>query len=83
MTMRSACVGCKYADWKRTRSGKMHPSGEGRCTYMKRNTLDIRIPAAFFWVDGSQPTPVGGRITRRDTGNVIDVCWFRTEEDGR
>jgi hypothetical protein len=27
------CVGCKYAKWDRTKSGRLHPSGLGECLY--------------------------------------------------
>jgi hypothetical protein len=27
------CAGCKWADWKRTASGRLHPDGEGQCTH--------------------------------------------------
>lgn len=27
------CNNCKYADWKKTVAGKLHPSGEGKCLY--------------------------------------------------
>ena len=27
------CTDCKYADWQRTAAGKLHPSGDGECTY--------------------------------------------------
>lgn len=29
----SACVGCVHAEWDKTRNGRRHPNGEGRCTF--------------------------------------------------
>lgn len=33
------CQGCKYAAWKRTASGRLHPDKSGRCT------KEVKIPA--------------------------------------
>lgn len=27
------CKGCKYADWRKTKAGKLHPTGDGKCAY--------------------------------------------------
>ena len=27
------CLTCKFAEWKRTASGRLHPSGDGKCTW--------------------------------------------------
>lgn len=54
------CTHCTHANWKRTSAGRLHPSGDGRCT------KEIRIPdlpAAFYWIN--PPVPSGGPINRR------------------
>ena len=54
------CNGCKFADWKKTDGGKLHPSGDGICTY-EYKVPDL--PACMYWI--SEQKPCGGRINRR------------------
>lgn len=56
------CDDCKYAEWKLTASGRKHPSKSGKCTRLQVHPLDLRLPAAFYWL--SATTPNGGHITR-------------------
>lgn len=42
----SECLTCQFAYWQKTKSGKLHPSGNGRCTFEPR----IPIPEAKKWV---------------------------------
>ena len=55
------CNGCKYADWQRTAAGRLHPSGDGKCTYEYKVP---RLPLAFYYIGGT-PAPCGGHISRR------------------
>lgn len=41
------CLGCKYAEWKKTKSGRMHPSGDGQCRY---NYKIPQLPNAFYFL---------------------------------
>ena len=54
------CTACKNAEWKRTQSGRLHPSGEGRCKWTYKQPL---LPPCFYWVGGPD-TPCGGQISR-------------------
>lgn len=55
------CARCKYAEWRRTENGKLHPSGDGKCGY----PWELKpLPSSMYWV-GSSPKPVGGWINRR------------------
>ena len=70
------CDGCDFAEWLRTKKGRLHPNKEGRCTRLKEHPLDLRLPAAFRWVTlRSQPAPGGGHIKR---GEEIGKCAFRS-----
>lgn len=40
------CQGCIYAEWKKTKAGKLHPSGDGRCTY---EVIIPVLPYSFSW----------------------------------
>ena len=59
----TTCLGCRYADWKRTKSGRLHSSGDGRCSF---EIVIPVLPLAFYWV-GSPPKPTCGFIDRRRT----------------
>jgi hypothetical protein len=54
------CTRCKYADWKRTAAGRLHPDGSGKCTFPVKIP---KLPAAFYWI--STPGPYGGFIERK------------------
>lgn len=32
-TVKSPCVGCKFAVWNKTSNGRLHPDKQGRCTW--------------------------------------------------
>jgi hypothetical protein len=55
------CTHCKYAEWKRTRRGTPHPSGDGVCKYPY--TLPP-LPASMFWLSFSRNIIGGGHINR-------------------
>lgn len=38
------CDGCKYAEWQLTKNGRLHPSGDGKCTYLRKRPLDMQRP---------------------------------------
>ena len=55
------CTQCRFADWKRTKAGKLHPSGDGRCKFQYSVP---ELPASMFWFPG-KPEPKGGQISRK------------------
>lgn len=56
------CMGCKYAQWKTTKAGRLHQSGDGRCLYKWKAPP---IPACMYWISDHAPAPYGGHINRR------------------
>jgi len=56
------CNGCEFANWKRTKAGRLHPSGVGHCTYQ---VPEPELPASMYWV--SKRFLCGGSINRRKT----------------
>jgi hypothetical protein len=60
----STCLDCKFADWKRTASGRFHPSGEGMCRHVWEPPP---ISAAHCFDFGSRniPRPRWGQIDRK------------------
>ena len=74
MNENTQCVGCRYAAWQKTASGRLHPNGQGKCERLKLHPIDMRIPAAFYWV-GPAPAPSGGHIERRRA--LANRCIFK------
>lgn len=63
--MSTTCDGCIHAEWKRTKTGRLHPDKSGRCLALKVWPLDLTIPVAFYWFGLSKPpSPSGGWIKR-------------------
>ncbi|MGD9157191.1 MAG: hypothetical protein PVG39_02170 [Desulfobacteraceae bacterium] len=56
------CIGCKYAKWDRTKTGRLSPTGEGRCTFAIKMPV---LPTSMFWSFRVEPNPSGGFINRR------------------
>ena len=54
------CNDCIYAEWKRTKAGRLHPSGDGRCTYPIKIP---KLPPCYYFLH--YPNPLGGYINRR------------------
>ena len=63
------CTDCRHAAWKRTSTGRSHPSGDGRCQYPWKLPP---LPASMFWI--SLPSPNGGHINRREL--LKDHCTY-------
>ena len=79
-----SCKHCRYAEWHRTPSGRLSPTGDGRCTF------EIRLPAlpvAFYWLGhavNNRPGIGGGAINRH--GELKRDCptfaWADTVKRG-
>lgn len=66
MTERRDCTTCGLAVWKKTKAGKLHPSGDGRCGW---KMPVIVLPASFYYSGFSDRRrevvpPDGGYIER-------------------
>lgn len=62
------CMTCKYAEWRKTVIGSLHPSGEGKCKWeMPKIILPI---SRYYMGKGSVPKPHGGYINR----NKLEEC---------
>lgn len=61
MSRAPQCVDCKFANWQRTSSGRLHPSGDGRCEW---KVPAIHLPVSMYFFGSF--TPSGGHINRRD-----------------
>ena len=69
------CNGCKYAIWRATANGRLHPSGDGRCAYQYKIPP---VPSSFYFI--SEPHPCGGHISRKR--ELKDHCayWCSVED---
>lgn len=68
------CTYCIHAKWDRTETGRLHPSGDGRCTYM---VVIHQLPVSMYWI-GPAPSPSGGWISRHKT--FSDDCLYFARE---
>ena len=68
------CLNCKYAKWHRSKNGRLHPSGEGECTYRYKPQP---LPNAFFWLFNTAH-PLGGQINRKKQYEK-DCPYFQDE----
>lgn len=64
------CKDCKHADWKKTKAGRLHPSGDGQCRIIYKI---MPLPQSMYWV-GGEPSPYGGHINRKE--NFKDHCIY-------
>lgn len=72
------CDDCKWANWKRTVTGRLHPDKTGRCTFVVRIPV---LPLAFRWGHGTGSTPNlgGGYIERKH--DFPDHCPTWAQKD--
>jgi hypothetical protein len=69
-----SCLNCANADWYRTKTGKLHPNGQGKCTW---KMPVIEIPKAFYYMYEKRTVPsptFGGAIDRKDP-HTDCPCW--------
>lgn len=59
----TVCLNCKYATWERTSKGRLHPGGEGTCSW----TQTVKVPGHHrpnFHGDMGDPITIcNGRAT--------------------
>lgn len=70
------CEGCRHAEWKLTKVGRLHPSGDGLCKY---NWRMPPLPACYYWLSLSTPKPIGGYINRRHVFTQHCPCWEKAK----
>jgi hypothetical protein len=56
------CNGCKFAEWKKTKGGKLHPSGDGNCKF---KIVLPKLPACKNWIGHTAIYTVEGIINRK------------------
>ena len=74
------CTNCKHAEWKRVKSGRLHPSGDGLCKYPWKMPP---LPASMHWasISGNPPLPYGGNISRNK--ELDDHCVYFERKRGK
>jgi hypothetical protein len=70
------CKGCKFANWDKTKTGKLSPTGDGKCTYEVKLPV---LPASMYW--SSAPHIYGGHIERH--GEMKEHCAYYTREENK
>ena len=60
------CMTCCFSNWQKTKNGRLHPSGDGRCMW---KLPEIALPIAYSYPGNmdrkSVPSPSGGYINRK------------------
>lgn len=72
------CLDCQFAKWQKTKGGKLHPSGDGRCLYHWKLPP---LPASFYWLSMNPPAPSGGFINRKQELKEHCPYYCQKEED--
>ena len=72
------CTNCTYADWKKTAEGKLHPSGDGRCTKEVKIPELPKLPEAFYFL--FEPHISGGVISKHEELKA-DCVYFSYNKD--
>jgi hypothetical protein len=72
------CLGCKYAEWDRSKNGNLHPSGNGRCGFPYKVP---QLPASMYWIMYEVPKPHGGFINRRESFAEHCPYYLRGENE--
>jgi hypothetical protein len=72
-------LNCTHAVWNKTKSGKLHPSGDGTCAYPWKMP---QLPASMYWIGSGlrAPTPSGGYISRKTELKEHCVYFSRKEQ---
>lgn len=61
----SVCVGCRYASWDKTTTGRRHPDGGGQCTWSVTVPFAESVPRFGMPKDAQESHKLkisGGRI---------------------
>ena len=66
------CKGCKYAEWDLNKAGKLHPSGNGKCTYKVKIPV---LPLSMYWGLNTKPYINGGSINRKEPHQEHCPCY--------
>ena len=69
------CMRCKFAEWERTKAGRLHPNQKGRCTWSTTVQIPPSVNGHIWRVrdvrDGRKI--VGGNIFR-DAPKLFSEC---------
>lgn len=63
------CKDCRFADWETTKTGRLSPTGKGRCTWSKI----IRVPPQNRYPDGEMMLRMTETIWRNEPRNKCPV----------
>lgn len=77
--VKSPCIGCRFAEWQRTKSGALHPNKLGRCTWRPKiepmpwwahseKKLLSRLTAGWIGRDDVEPSRYYAACDAREDG---------------
>lgn len=68
------CTNCINAEWQKREDGKLHPGGDGNCTWKLKVPV---LPSSMHWWIGKEPVAHGGHINRRELLKEHCPHWTR------
>ena len=77
---KSVCDGCKFANWKRTTNGRLHPDGSGKCEWVATVALPPSCYTGGFGRDFNNmdsTLTLRGRHIWRTASDRYSVCPVR------
>ena len=67
------CDGCKFANWERTKAGRLHPGKAGRCMALGRQpAIFVGVPASFYLPGWAHEVTDGGQYTIKPSSGTIE-----------
>lgn len=72
MSTVSRCLDCKHAEWLRTDAGRLHPSGQGQCSWTQ--TFQVAASTDRGFDPRGTPVEMHGGYIYRHGGSVIKKC---------
>ena len=70
------CLHCRYAEWDKTKTGRLSPTGDGTCTWKFKPTP---LPASMYYIGGGSLLPRGGFINRKE--ELKEHCTYYNPGD--
>lgn len=72
------CDDCRWAGWKRTSNGRLHPDKSGRC---KKEVKVPELPQAYRW-DSFYPISITGGYIERGIENKDHCVYYERCKQG-
>ena len=62
---KAICINCRFAEWEKTKAGRLHPLGYGRCTWRPTGITFSAAMIKDYWLGTAIKTLTGPREPAR------------------